>query len=157
MASLRDSMPAVPANMVRIATAGMYDRSLDADRTIHAQAIGALHGYPLVTLSYVTRGYVPAGSAMRWDEARWRVTYTVSDGGIHGKSFLEGNEAEARAYFAALTDSQAVSARRQEDAMLEETVYAPARAQRAAEIAARAAAEKARKAARRAYLKSVRV
>lgn len=116
----RDTMPAVPDGMVRIANCGTYDRSLNADYTDVAHAIGALHGFPTVRLFHTTRGYVVAGSAMRWDEAQWHVNWTASDGGIHGRRFLEANESEARAYFAEITDAQKVSAMRQDLARRED-------------------------------------
>lgn len=144
-AASREAMPPVPEGKVRIAEYGSYDPALDADRTVLAQAVGALHGYPVVELAHETRGFVPAGSQARWQEARWSVLYTVYDGGIHGRNFAEDDEAGARAYFAKLTDPQAVSAKRQEDAWLEETVYAPARAKRAAEEAARREEERQRR------------
>ena len=116
----RETMSTVPAGFVRIANGGTYDSSLNATRTVIASAVGALHGFPTVTLSHTTRGYVAAGAAMRWDEARWHVLYQVHDGGIHGNGFVEDNEAGARSYFAKLTDSQTVSAMRQRQAQAED-------------------------------------
>ncbi len=147
----RDTMPAVPEGKVRLwgFGNGSLPSGMAADRTPVASAIGALHGYPTVTLAHETRGYVPAGSCARWQEAIWSVTWWESNGTCHGKNFAEANEAAARAYFADITDPQKVSARRQEDAMLEDTVYRPAREQRAREAAERLAADKARKAALR--------
>ncbi len=143
----RDTMPPVSAGKVRIANAGTYDRSLNAETAAIAQAIGALHGFPIVRFYHTTRGYVCAGSAMRWDEAQWHVNWQEPDGSIHGRRFLEAHETEARAHFDKLTDTQSVSAMRQHEAMMEDTVYGPARAERVK----RAADEKARKAAIAAY------
>lgn len=157
-ASIRDSYPPVPAGMVRLANCGSYDRALDSEHTVLAQAVGALHRFPTVYLQYQTRGFNIAGSQMRWDEASWGVLYYPGDGTRHGQRFsadAEG-EAKARALFAKWTDPQAVSAKRQEEAMLEETVYAPARAARAAETAARLQAEKKRKAALRKHRAALR-
>jgi hypothetical protein len=117
MEQMRATMPAVPAGMVRLAEYGRHDPALDADHTLIDQATGALHGYPLVRFQHITRGYVIAGSMMRWDEACWSVTYTVHDGGIHGKRFREDDEASARAYFAKITDPTEVSRMRQRAAM----------------------------------------
>lgn len=149
MAYTRDTMPTVPPGKVRIADCGTYPRELDADRTVIEKAIGALHSYPTVTLAHITRGYVIAGSCMRWNEAVWSVSYTVPDGGIHGKLFRGDDEASAREYFAKLTNPEAVAARRTEDEILETTVYGPAREQRQRETAERLAADKARKATMR--------
>ena len=144
----RDTMPAMPAGMVRTANYGTFDRSLYADTTPLEQATGNLHSYPIVRLQHITRGFVIAGSCCRWDEACWSVQWTdTSNNTTHGQRFKIEHEAEARAYFAKLTDPQAVSARRQHDAMMEDTVYGPARIERAARMAAQAEAERARKAA----------
>jgi len=105
----RDTMPTVPEGKVRLAQGRIPD-GLHADRTIIAQAPAAIHGTPTVTLAHETRGYVPAGSCARWQEAQWAVTYCLSDNTTHGRRFLESDETGARAYFARLTDSQAVSA-----------------------------------------------
>jgi hypothetical protein len=145
----RNEVPPVPAGMVRLAEYGSYPPEHDAIYTKVADAVGAIHSYPTVTLRHVTRGYVPAGSCARWDEARWCVTYCMPDGSRHGQSFLECDEDKARTYFEKITNPIAVSARRQEDEYLEQTVYAPARAKAEAERLAREAAEKTRKAARR--------
>lgn len=155
MNTLRDNFPATAPGMVRTANYGTYDRALDADVVVLESAIGDLHAYPLVSLRFISRGFVPAGSCVRWDEACWSVQWTDhTNGTTHGRRFLPEHEAEARAYFGKLTDAQAVSARRQHDAMMEETVYAPARAKAAEERTARLAEEKARKAARRRYLRT---
>lgn len=141
----RDAVPPVPAGKVMVAVPGSYDRALNAEVTVVASAVGCMHGFPTVRLEYSTRGFEIAGSMMRWTEARWSVLWTAQDGGIHGRNFAESNEAGARAYFAQVTDPQEVSRRRQEEARLEEEVYAPARAARAAEAVARAQAERDRK------------
>jgi hypothetical protein len=120
MTYTRDTMPPVPAGMVRIADCGTYDRALDADTTPIAQATGALHGFPMVRLYHVTRGYVVAGSAMRWDEARWYVNWYAADGSRHGRAFAEAYEAAACTYFAEITDPQRVSAMRQQAAQRED-------------------------------------
>ena len=108
----RDTMPLVPEGKVRIVSGRVPD-GLHADRTIVDQAPAALHGTPTATLAHETRGYVNAGSCARWQEAQWAVTYCLSGNTTHGRRFLESDEAGARAYFARLTDSQAVSAIRQ--------------------------------------------
>ena len=113
----RDLEPVVPPNKMRIADCGTYDLALDATRTPIASAVGALHGYPIVTFRHETRGFVCAGAGMRWQEARWSVSYMVHDGGIHGCQFHECDEVRARAYFDSLTDSQTVSRMRQQEAM----------------------------------------
>lgn len=120
MSNARDAVTPVPDGMVRIANCGTYDRALNADYTEVAQGIGAIHGFPRVRFYHTTRGYVIAGSAMRWDEAQWHVNWTAHDGGIHGRRFLEANESEARAYFAELTDGQKISAMRQAQAQRED-------------------------------------
>ena len=147
----RETMPVVPEGKVRLwdFANGRLPEGLAATITPIEQATAAVHSYPIATLAHQTRGFVPAGSCMRWQEALWSVTFWLPDGTRHGRNFLEANEADARAYFANLTDPQKVSARRQQDAMLEDTVYRPAREKAAAEAAARDAMEKARKAARR--------
>lgn len=117
MTTTRETMPVVPDGKILIANCGTYDRALNADTTLIASAVGTPHGYPTVTLTHVTRGYVDAGSCARWSEARWRVLWMAADGAILGRSFREEDEAGARAYFAQLTDPQAVSAMRQRDAM----------------------------------------
>ncbi len=143
--SVRDAMVTVPAGKVRLAECGTYSRELNATRTKIAEAIGAVHSYPMVTFCHETRGYVIAGSCMRWQEANWSVLYWLQDGTRHGRRFLD--EADAREYFAKLTDHEAVSRRRQEDAMLEDTVYRPAREAAATRKAEHDAKEKARKSA----------
>jgi len=115
----RDTMPPVPEGKVRLAQ-GRTPEGLDADRTIVAQAPAALHGCPIVTIAHETRGYVSAGSCARWQEAQWAVTYCLSDNTTHGQRFLESDETGARAYFARLTDSQAVSAIRQRAAQCDD-------------------------------------
>jgi len=109
----RTTMPAVPAGMMRLTEYGRSDPSLLAGCTFLGSAPGAMHGFPSVSLCHWTRGYVVAGSALRWDEACWRVSFTVADGGEHGRRFAEGDEDAARAYFAELTDGAKVSAMRQ--------------------------------------------
>lgn len=143
----RDSFPATPAGKVQLAYCGTYDAALNGETTVLAQAAGKMHGFPTVRLVFTTRGFAIAGSMMRWDEASWGVVYEPGDGTKQGRRFkpTEEGEAEARALFANWTDPQAVSAARQEAARLEEEVWAPARARRAAEEAARAAAERDRK------------
>lgn len=146
--TLRDTIEPVPPGMVRVADYGTFARELYTAVTVLEQATAALHGYPTAHLVHSTRGYETAGSCARWTEAYWAVRW--SDGTCsHGQRFAADNEAGARAYFARLTDYEAVSARRQNDLMMEETVYAPARARQAAEAAERMAADKARKAGRR--------
>jgi len=146
----RETMPPVPPGMVRLANYGTITPGLYADITPLEQGTGDLHGCPIVRLQHITRGYVVAGSCCRWDEACWSVQWDDnSNNTTHGKRFKIEHEAEARAYYAKLTDPQAVSARRQHDAMMEDTVYAPARAERAARLAAHAEEERARKDARR--------
>lgn len=143
----RDTFPATPAGMVQIAYCGSYDPALDGETTVLEQAPGIMHGHPTVRLVFTTRGYALAGSMMRWDEASWGVLYEPGDGTRHGQRFLptEEGEAKARALFAKWTDPQEVSRRRQEAARLEEEVYAPARAKRAAELEAERARERERK------------
>jgi len=115
----RDTMPPVPEGKVRIVSGRIPDK-LHADRTIVAQAPAAIHGTPTVTLAHETRGYVPAGSCARWQEAQWAVTYCLSDNTTHGRRFLESDETGAREYFARLTDSQSVSAIRQRAAQCDD-------------------------------------
>ena len=144
----RDIMPPVPPGMVRTADFGTFSRDLYAEVTVLDAATGALHRYPTVQLVYSTRGYEIAGSCARWTEAYWAVRW--SDGSAsHGQRYSMDDEAKARAHFAKLTDPQAVSARRQEDAMLEDTVYAPARARAAAEAEAQRQAKRERDALKR--------
>jgi hypothetical protein len=143
MTYTRDTMPAVPDGQVMLANCGTYPRELDMESTEAARAIAAVRGYPVAVLAYETRGYTLAGSCMRWQEAQWSVLFWLQDGTRHGQRFLPDNETGARAYFAKLTDPQKVSAMRQHDAMMEDTVYRPAReakARAAADLDARAAA-----------------
>lgn len=115
----RDAVPPVEPGKVRFASPGSYPRCLNADYTPIASATGAIHGYPTVTLRHITRGFVVAGSMMRWQEARWSVTFDQG-GATHGRSFTESDEAAARAYFAEITNYEAVSRMRQQQAMRED-------------------------------------
>lgn len=155
-ASPRDAVPPVPAGKVMLAEYGGYDPALDAEVTLVDKAVGAMHGFPAVRLVHSTQGFEPAGSMVRWTEAKWSVLWDARDGGIHGRGFREADEAGARALFAKWTDPQEVSRRRQEEAMLEETVYAPARARRAAEVAAQREEERLRRNALAARRRAVR-
>lgn len=141
----RDAVPPVPAGKVMVAVPGSYDRALNAEVTVVASAVGCMHGFPTVRLEYSTRGFEIAGSMMRWTEAYWAVRHNTYDGRVEGWRFKADDEAGARKAFASVTDPEKVSRRRQEEARLEEEVYAPARAARAAEAAARAQAERDRK------------
>src|SRR5581483_1114614 len=107
----RETMPPVPEGKVRLwgFENGPMPAGLGTDISPIAQATGALHGYPTVTLAHETRGFVCAGSCMRWQEAQWSVTWWNADGTRRGKRFLEGSEAAAREYFAKITDYEAVS------------------------------------------------
>jgi hypothetical protein len=139
----RETMPPVPQGKVRLCDYGAgYDPSFAATVTPIASAIAAVHFYPTATLAHETRGYVVAGACARWQEENWSVLYWLPDGTRHGRRFK--SEDDARAYFTDLTDSQKVSARRQEDAMLEDTVYRPAREARAREIATQQEAKRER-------------
>lgn len=144
----RNEIPQVPAGKVRLAEWGSVPRDLMVEATLIAQAPGIMHRGPMVRLMHKTRGYAPAGSVMRWDEARWAVLWEPGDGTQHGRNFPETDEgeAEARALFAKWTDPQEVSQRRQQEAEADD-FYREVRAQRAAEEAQRREAEKARKAA----------
>ena len=108
--TIRDDAPPVPEGMVLLADYGTYDRALDAERVIVKSAPGAIHGTPLVVMRRETRGYVPAGSCARWQEAQWSVTWKDTyHNTVHGQNFRITKEAEALAYFAKITDPQEVS------------------------------------------------
>jgi hypothetical protein len=111
----RETMPPLPAGMIRTADYGTFDRTLMADVTQIASAPAAIHGTPTAILSHVSRGYRPAGSCCLWhDKPRWSVLWTyAADNTTHGRSFADGDEAGARAYFAEITDSAKVSSIRQ--------------------------------------------
>jgi hypothetical protein len=137
----RDDMPPVPPGKVRLCE--WRDVRQDMMRTITPLATGvaAVHRYPTATLAHETRGWADAGSCARWQEAHFSVLYWMEDGTRHGMRFQ--SEDKAREYFAKLTDTAKVSAMRQADAMLEDTIYRPAReakARVAADLDARAAA-----------------
>jgi hypothetical protein len=113
-----DEVPAVPAGKVRIANYGTVPVHHMAQHEVIAKA-ETTQGH-IATFGYQTRGYNIAGSALRWDEARWSVRIAISDE-IHGKTFSDTPEGEdkARAYFAEITDPAAVAKARIERAEMD--------------------------------------
>lgn len=106
--TLYPHIPPAPAGKVRLAEYGEAE-------TTNARAKVTLHGAGRMrvghsartvpcTLRHITRGYVPAGSVMRFDEARWSVTFE-DYGATHGRSFSNTpqGEQDARALFAKWT------------------------------------------------------
>jgi hypothetical protein len=110
--ALRDAMPPVPADKVRLCEYRDVDARLIGIVTTLARGEAVnCHGIRKpMALQSVTRGYQCAGSVLRWqDRPIWRVRVWQNDGTTTGLAFK--TEAEARAQYDAWSGATAPAPR----------------------------------------------
>jgi hypothetical protein len=102
----RDTFPRAPEGRVMLAEYGECPEHLLGEWKIIAASPIKPWGYgayvTALQLRHSTRGFVVAGSCLRWDEARWSVRFTDGRGCVQGRNWRDDAEGEAaaRALFA---------------------------------------------------------